>query len=521
MRWTRFGTAVLAKAVLATVLAAPLAIAGGTFFEAWSKLAPPDGSPQPKAVGVCYVRETSEYDKISIVVESVSEEGTLGVWLGDGEDGLSKVGEMASGTSRRQFLKSTYDEDGLPLGVGSVRDLGGRAIEIRDGEERVVVKGEVPVLEKDPADGGDKPDGGDGGDGGDKPDGGDDGGDKPDGSDDGGDKPTDTLVAKAVFHRTEFAGDRDSRGVVVVTKSADGSSIRFEFAALAPESGYWLSMGAHGEMSLVDDFKTDAKGGAAISRDSATDPGLPLGAESVDDLAGLRVEVRDLDENVVLYTEVPKVATEKDVEPVSEKEQTKDPDTGCDVTVKVKINPDKGREEMTITCKKVPKPDKEGSKDDGSKDDGSKDDGSKDDGSKDDGSKDDGGGDDGTKDDGSGDDSTKDDGTTDGGTKEDGTKDDGAGGDGTKDDVTKDDGTTKSAKRVTRRFAELWIDDGTGTMTPAAESRVRRRRVRLHFTTRGARELPLGVESLRDLAGRAYEIRVGGTRIAGGTLPLF
>jgi hypothetical protein len=336
--------------------------------------------------------------------------------MGDGMEHLSKIGELPKGASRREFTRTTLEGGELPYGVESVKSLGDRRIEIRDPEEHVVLKGGVPVIHDDtPPDGG-----GTGGDG---------------GGTDPGPTETEPLVAKAVFHRTEFAGERESRGVVVVTKRVDGGHVRFEFGRLAPETGYLLSIGARGNMTLVDDFRTNRDGGAGIDRDTADAHGLQLGVDGVGGLAGKRVEVRDLDENVVLYAEVPAVETVKDTAPVHEEEHAEDPETGADVKVTVDIKPDKGREEVTIVVKDVPRTD------------------------------------------------------------------------------------TQRTKRAGRRMAELVMDDGAGAATTVARTRVRGRYARVRITTRGGRELPFGVESVRDLSGRAFDVTVGGVRVASGTLP--
>jgi hypothetical protein len=70
--------------------------------------------------------------------------------------------------------------------------------------------------------------------------------------------------------------------------------------------------------------------------------------------------------------------------------------------------------------------------------------------------------------------------------------------------------------------AELWMDDGSGTPALAGTSRVNHGgRARFQWDTRRGQGLPFGVETLRDLSGRAFEIRVDGTAAMSGNLPAF
>lgn len=68
--------------------------------------------------------------------------------------------------------------------------------------------------------------------------------------------------------------------------------------------------------------------------------------------------------------------------------------------------------------------------------------------------------------------------------------------------------------------AEFWVADGTGTLALAASAPVKHSgRARFLFDTRKGKTLPLGAETLRDLSGRSFEIRVGGAAVLSGSLP--
>ena len=79
------------------------------------------------------------------------------------------------------------------------------------------------------------------------------------------------------------------------------------------------------------------------------------------------------------------------------------------------------------------------------------------------------------------------------------------------------------AKSATRgRTAQVMMDDGTGNLAEVANVRISRRgRARLVYNTRRGDALPLGAATLRELAGRGFEVRVNGSRAVGGNLPIF
>jgi hypothetical protein len=78
----------------------------------------------------------------------------------------------------------------------------------------------------------------------------------------------------------------------------------------------------------------------------------------------------------------------------------------------------------------------------------------------------------------------------------------------------------KAAGRAPK--ADVLLEDGTGTLQTIATVRVSRNgRARVRYNTRRGDSLPFGVGSVRDLAGRAFEVQVGGVKAVGGNLPNF
>ena len=67
---------------------------------------------------------------------------------------------------------------------------------------------------------------------------------------------------------------------------------------------------------------------------------------------------------------------------------------------------------------------------------------------------------------------------------------------------------------------ELWVDDGTGTFVLVADEKMKKSgRARFQWDNRKGDPLPLVVESLSELDGRAFEVRVEGVVSLEGTLP--
>lgn len=394
---------------LAALAAVPVALAGETpspMKEARSELARPEEPSQPDAHGVCLLWSGAGFEKIRIVAEGLNADRALKILLGDGHENLVVVGELPAGERGRIWTRTNAEGGELPFGVESVRALAERRIEIRDMDDRVVLRGRVPVL---PAVGPEEP--------------------PPP-------PPADApVITRSTMRRTDENGDREPKGVIVASRRAESSALRIELGRLAPETVLLVYIWAEGDLVLWGDPRTNGEGGASVERDTAKGQSLPLGAKSVGELAGRRIEVRDRDGRLLLYGEVPAAETAADEEPVREVETHEDAETGTDVRVEVDIRPERGREELRIVVRDLPR-------------------------------------------------------------------------------------TSGAAKRA-RRTVEVRMDDGSGSLAPIANVRVNRGRATVRFDTRRNDELPFGVESVRDLSGRGFELSVGGVRVASGTLPRF
>lgn len=315
MRWMPF-------AALAAV--AVVAFADGTVREAVSALVRPDGAPQGDAHGSCDVRTGPDFERFRLVVEGVNADRALVVLMGDGHETMNRIGELPAGARARTLLRTTLEGGELPYGVESVRALAGRRVEVRDLEERVVLRGEVPAVAEEPVDPPPPP----------------------------ADAP---VVTRSEMRRTDENGEREPRGVLVATRRSGGSSLRIEMGRLAPEARLLVYVWNGEDLVLWDDVRTNREGGASLAGDTQEGPGLPLGAESVTALAGRRVEVRDGDGRLLLYGEIPSAASDADEEPVRERETHEDEETGADVRVEVDIRPERGREQLEIVVRDLPR----------------------------------------------------------------------------------------------------------------------------------------------------------------------
>ncbi len=402
----------LAPLFAALVFAAPFAFAASDVREAEAPLSRPDGAPLVEAQGACDIREGADFQRFRLTLRGVGVDTPLDVFMGDGSERLVRIGEVPSGAAPRTFLRTTLEHGELPFGVETVRTLVGRRIVIFNADERVVLQGEVPAFRDEP--------------------------------------PPPPPAAEPVsernyMHRTDAAGERESRGVIVAQRREESSALIIEVGRLAPETGYLVRIGTEGAMTLLDDVRTNREGGAAIVRDTAKGQELPLGADGVSGLAGKRVTIETLDGAVVLYGEVPTFEhLDTPEESVHEEDRFVDEDSGAVVKVEVVVNEETGRERLRVECRDIPREPREPR------------------------------------------------------------------------------GEEPAAKAARRGSAEIWLEDEGGTLRLVDTVRILRgRRAVWSYLAHRGDELPFGATSLRQLAGRAFEIRVGGAVVAAGTLPRF
>ena len=399
-------------AVLA--LAAPLALATEDVREAGAPLRHAENDLQPNAHGGVGIRSGPDFERFSVGVEGVGEDVLLRVLLGDGHENFVEIGTLPAGSSNRQLLRTTLEGGHLPLDAAHAADLSGHGVHVEDGDHHLILVGEVPHFEDAP-------------------------GEPP--------PPSEPVVTRANLQRPEDGVDGDARGVVVSRHGDDGDALIVEVAHLDPEHGYLLRVGS-GEgdgMIVVDDFTTSGEGGARIAREVPAGEPLADNLPSLADLAGRRIEIRDLDEHVILFGHVPAAESEHDEDAVHEEDDVHDEASGADVHIVLDIHPDQGHERLHVDMHDLPH------------------------------------------------------------------------------DAHEDATAGDAAKRArTRPVVELYMNDASGTPALAGSTRMNRRgNARLRWTTRRGGSLPLGATTLRELAGRGYEVRVGGDVVLAGSLPNF
>ena len=123
---------------------------GGGVLEAEARLLPPDGSPQPGAKGEVEVSMSLRGQEFEVEVERADPSVALEAFLDDGSGAFVSIGVLTPECEDDHIVLElefdTSDGDALPLGVATVGLLADAAIEIRDGEGRVVLSGTVPVF---------------------------------------------------------------------------------------------------------------------------------------------------------------------------------------------------------------------------------------------------------------------------------------------------------------------------------------------------------------------------------------
>jgi len=382
---------------------------GGGGLEGEAALTAVVGSPQPDARGEIEIQSGLAGQSLEVEVAGADPSVELTVFLDDGSGNFTAIGTLSPEDGGLELAIDTAAGGTLPFGVATVELLAGLAIEVRDGASAVVLAGVVPALGAGDDDGDD-----------------DDGDD--DGDHDGDDDEHDGLPARgrAALVRADSSPYAEARGEVEVeTRSGEEE---FEIEAERLDAGvaveFFLEDGA-GAMASIGTATTDGDGEAEIEFGTEEGGSLPLGAASVAELAGRRVEVRTADGTLVLFGEVPEATTA--ALKLRARADVRDDDSSARVRVTAVVDNRSGRDRLNVELKAV---------------------------------------------------------------------------------------SPGAAE------AELFLDDGGGTMTLAATVALRRSgRGHARFDTKKGDPLPLGVASVLELEGRAFEIRVEGSAVVSGNFP--
>ncbi len=356
------------------------------------------------------------HERFKVEVEHADEATPLNLFIDDGTGAFVTVGPLVAeaddgedGGADRELVLDTGRGDALPAGAATVAALEGRAVEVRT-DAGVLLAGTVPALDTRHGDDADENDGDDN--------------DNDDGDENDQGQADQPALGRSALMRDVASPFPDASGEVEARKSPTGDSLEIEAKHLdaAAALEFFLEQD-DGTLVSIGTATADSQGEAKLAFDTAQGDTLPLGAASVDALAGRRVEVRTAAGIPVLFGIVPNATTSAE----NHHEKGSFDLSGNSARVDAKVNGRAGRERLTIKVR----------------------------------------------------------------------------------DRAAAGGT-----------AELFVDDGTGTLVLAGSATVRRSgTVRFTFDNRKGGTLPLSAERLHDLSGRAFEIRVGGAVAVSGTLP--
>jgi hypothetical protein len=211
-------------------------------------------------------------DELLIEVEEATEGDAFDVYLIDPDTGDRTFIEqiVAGSNGEAELQRHTNDGDQLPLDAASVDDLAGYGIEIEFGGE-VILTGAVPELPEWVPGSGDDP------------------------------TPTGHAHGKALLTAVEDGLE----GYVEVGRNPRHDEEEFEIEAQHLDAGRVVRFEIRdpdtGEFVTLDTLAADEHGKAEAKFETDDGP-LPLDAASVDDLAGLDVQVVDDDTGDVLLT---------------------------------------------------------------------------------------------------------------------------------------------------------------------------------------------------------------------------
>jgi hypothetical protein len=133
----------LASLLLILLVSSP-ALAGGALKE---NLVRPDGGPDADVKGFLKVKPSKGTQLFQVKIRKADRKATYGLFIQDGLDSANyeKFGELEtkkSGTGK--WKANTKKGDGLPLDADGVADLAGLRVEVRNGDDEVVLFAVVP-----------------------------------------------------------------------------------------------------------------------------------------------------------------------------------------------------------------------------------------------------------------------------------------------------------------------------------------------------------------------------------------
>lgn len=320
--------------VLAVLALTPSAAAGKKL-EAKAAMVRPDDAPDDDASGEIKLRLDPDKgdQRFEVKVKDVAANVAYGLWIQDAPDAetFTHIADLEHDHEDHDDDKGadvklkldTKKGDGLPLGVEQLSELEGLRLELRhDGE--LYLHGDVPAL---------------------------DGGDGPgDGASDKKDEAISLLV------RPDDAPEPQASGRIRLRTDPKKGRDEFEVEAdhvqaLDPQHEVFLQDAPDAEtfssLGVMDVDGDDLE----LEFDTSDGDALPLGAESLDELAGLRLEIRRGDD-VILFGLVPAFgAAQKPVKIKAEYGPGPDADAKTKARLDMRSKPSKGDEHIELKVK--------------------------------------------------------------------------------------------------------------------------------------------------------------------------
>ncbi len=239
-------------------------------------LTPPDGSPDPDAVGAVSVRIDDGCVRVVLEVSHVTTTASLEAVLvpatGDEIDlGTIEIDDLGMG----RLVLASCGENALPadLPISNPSDLIGMVLELRDPDGAVVLEAEVPQIEMPPH--------------------------LP---------PSPALAGDADLVPPDSAPSPDATGKVVVLTCGDRGAVVVEVRGLTGPASYDVELAAEGATETLGGIEVAEQGCGRFVFEVGADTTLPFGATTLADLAGDTLSIVDAEGTVLLEAILPTLA---------------------------------------------------------------------------------------------------------------------------------------------------------------------------------------------------------------------
>lgn len=241
-----------------------------------SLLLPPDASPTPDASGRIRAKARDGRHTLEVRVRDLLEEQTFTVCATNEAGDSETIGAITTNEGGNGTLKlDTSKDDALPFGAGSVAEIAGVTVDVKNADGEVVLSGAIPnVGEQAPA-------------------------------------PADEIEVEFDLSRPDDPPEPEIKGDVEFETEAQRDKVRVRIDHATSGADYMARITSAGDEPTTEQIAVlTADDNGEAEHEVRGRPIFPLGAESLADLSGALVEVLRLDENgpiLVLSGTVPEV----------------------------------------------------------------------------------------------------------------------------------------------------------------------------------------------------------------------